>query len=224
MNTRVRVLDLDTVWLQPGMHGAPGPGSHVPFMCLMEAISYIAGEPWSDRPRCVSPLLVGYGRMVNDLTDPHTRQKLKALIPSLLGTGRDRHQAQTDDSERTFLLASSMMRRWLPDFLERKAHFKLEQKVRLLPAVVDDRSAAEVRNLLNDMRVEAWAAGHLIGQAVDKAKMAMAQVVMEGIDSDVGYRNIGSLCAEAYYATHIDTNWDDALELFEELLQVNRTT
>ena len=35
-------------------------GAHDPNgkMCVMEAVAYIAREPWSDHPACVSPVII----------------------------------------------------------------------------------------------------------------------------------------------------------------------
>jgi hypothetical protein len=35
-------------------------------MCLLEAVAYLAGEPHSDCPTCVSPVLAAFGRSIND--------------------------------------------------------------------------------------------------------------------------------------------------------------
>ena len=34
--------------------------------CLMEAVSYVAGEPWSDKPTCACPVLGAFLRTWND--------------------------------------------------------------------------------------------------------------------------------------------------------------
>ena len=51
----------------------------------MEMASYLAGERWSDHPRCTHPLLGGVARMVNDHTSDQQRSRLTALIPSVIG-------------------------------------------------------------------------------------------------------------------------------------------
>jgi hypothetical protein len=58
----------------------------------MELASYLAGERWSDHPRCTHPLLAGIARLVNDHTSDHGRYRLAELIPSVIGlTGDDPH-------------------------------------------------------------------------------------------------------------------------------------
>lgn len=56
----VNPLDLDTLQLAFGGHD---PGDD---MCVMEAVAYLAGEPWSDRPECASPVIGAFLRSWND--------------------------------------------------------------------------------------------------------------------------------------------------------------
>ena len=55
----------------------------------MELASFLAGERWSDHPRCTHPLVASIARMVNDSTSDEARQRLAGLIPSVIGTHRD---------------------------------------------------------------------------------------------------------------------------------------
>ena len=56
----------------------------------MELASYLAGEKWSDHPRCTHPLLSSLARSVNDCTTDAGRSRLAVLIPSVIGlTGDD---------------------------------------------------------------------------------------------------------------------------------------
>lgn len=55
----------------------------------MEYASWLAGEPWSDQPRCTHPLLADVARMVNDHTSDPTRSRLVALVPSVIGLHDD---------------------------------------------------------------------------------------------------------------------------------------
>jgi hypothetical protein len=56
----------------------------------MEMASYLAGERWSDHPKCTHPLLAGLARQVNDTVPDSVRARLAPLIPSVIGlTGDD---------------------------------------------------------------------------------------------------------------------------------------
>jgi hypothetical protein len=57
----------------------------------MELASFLAGERWSDHPRCTHPLLAQLAREVNDLVGDEERQQLARLIPLVVGRlGDDR--------------------------------------------------------------------------------------------------------------------------------------
>ncbi|ADB32935.1 hypothetical protein Kfla_3882 [Kribbella flavida DSM 17836] len=57
--------------------------------CFMEYASYLAGEPWSDHPRCTHPLLAHLAREVNDRTSSAGRAALAPLIPTVIGITSD---------------------------------------------------------------------------------------------------------------------------------------
>jgi len=57
--------------------------------CFMEMASVLAGERWSDQPRCTHPLLAELARHVNDCTSDDHRQQLAVLIPSVVGLTSD---------------------------------------------------------------------------------------------------------------------------------------
>jgi hypothetical protein len=67
-----------------GKHRTPRKGA-----CFMELASYLAGERWSDHPRCTHPLLAALARSVNDATSDDARPRLAPLIPSVIGLTSD---------------------------------------------------------------------------------------------------------------------------------------
>jgi hypothetical protein len=72
--------------LSRGKHRRPRKGA-----CFMELASYLAGEKWSDHPRCTHPLLAELARSVNDSVGDTTRIRLAPLIPDVIGVnGSDR--------------------------------------------------------------------------------------------------------------------------------------
>lgn len=70
--------------LSRGKHRSPRKGA-----CFMEMASVLAGEPWSDRPRCTHPLLSQLARLVNDHTSDGGRARLVPLIPEVIGVRGD---------------------------------------------------------------------------------------------------------------------------------------
>lgn len=57
--------------------------------CVMEYVSVLAGEPWSDRPECTHPILAHEARTANDLLDDADRPRLVPLVGRLFGTSDD---------------------------------------------------------------------------------------------------------------------------------------
>lgn len=66
--------------LSRGKHRNPRKGA-----CFMELASFLAGERWSDHPRCTHPLLAELARLTNDCTSDANRSRLAELIPSVIG-------------------------------------------------------------------------------------------------------------------------------------------
>ncbi|MEV7395920.1 hypothetical protein [Aeromicrobium sp. NPDC092404] len=57
--------------------------------CVMEYVSLLAGEEWSDRPECTHPMLAHEARTTNDLLRDSDRGRLVPLIGRLFGTTED---------------------------------------------------------------------------------------------------------------------------------------
>jgi hypothetical protein len=70
-----------TVRLSQGKHRGPEHGA-----CVMELSSMLAGESFTDRPRCVDPVIAGFLRTYNDGIDDARRQDLYPLAAEVVGT------------------------------------------------------------------------------------------------------------------------------------------
>jgi hypothetical protein len=70
--------------LTRGKHRNPRKGA-----CFMELASYLAGERWTDHPRCTHPLLGYLARLVNDHTSDDGRGHLVELVPAVIGLTSD---------------------------------------------------------------------------------------------------------------------------------------
>ena len=55
----------------------------------MEYASFLAGERWSDHPKCTHPLLAGVARDVNDHMSDEGRDRIVGLIPAVIGLQGD---------------------------------------------------------------------------------------------------------------------------------------
>jgi hypothetical protein len=87
---RMEKRAMDTIAERLAHFGPLKSGWHEPNgeACVMEAVAFVAGEPWSDHPECVCPVLGAFMRAWNDgLPDDAARDELlRPLIPRLIGT------------------------------------------------------------------------------------------------------------------------------------------
>jgi hypothetical protein len=70
-----------TIRLSKGKHASPSEGA-----CVMELASMLAGEPFSDRPASVCPVIAGFMRAYNDRVDDDRRQDLYRYAADVVGT------------------------------------------------------------------------------------------------------------------------------------------
>jgi hypothetical protein len=80
--THDRMPDLLPV-LSRGKHRSPRKGA-----CFMEFASFLAGERWSDHPKCTHPLLAALAREINDHIGDDARREIAALVPEVIGLNR----------------------------------------------------------------------------------------------------------------------------------------
>lgn len=141
----MRTIDLDKVTLESGSHSPDGK------FCVMELSSFIAGEPWSDNPECVSPVLGAFLRAWNDGLDARTRQKLKPYATKVIGTAGD-HKA---DERRAWMATDWFVRTCAPAFL-RLAQLDAEaDTLASLPELKNAKTAVKVQPAIQDLIVEA---------------------------------------------------------------------
>jgi hypothetical protein len=79
-----RIISHQTVRLASGAHRSPDDGA-----CVMELASMLAGEPFTDHPRSVCPVVAALLRTCNDRFDEHTRQRLLRYAAESVGTADD---------------------------------------------------------------------------------------------------------------------------------------
>src|SRR5262249_5863661 len=76
----------------------------------MEAVSYVAGEPWSDHPKCASPGLPSFCIALNDRLDDTARQELKPYVIRLVGT----NTGKADDETRAWMALDWLIHEYAP--------------------------------------------------------------------------------------------------------------
>lgn len=103
--------------------------------CVMEAVAYVAGEPWSDHPECVCPVLGAFMRMWNDALDDDTRSRLLLpLVPQLVGT----HGGRSLEERRAFMAIDWLVRVHMPTWLRLAGFSDHADALAALPEITSD--------------------------------------------------------------------------------------
>ena len=95
-----------------GTHATPDEGR-----CAMEWVSYIAGEPHSDEPACVSPAVRAFCTTFNDSLEEGPRQRLRPYLARTIGTAADGL-----DEMRAWLAMDWLIRMYTPTWLAAAGH------------------------------------------------------------------------------------------------------
>lgn len=149
------VLDLESLQLKKGDHSTPEEG-----LCLLEAVAVLAGEPHSDCPDCVCPVLAAFGRRWNDTLDAVERQRLKRFIPLLVET----RATNEVEEQRAWLATDWLVRLHTPAWLRLAGLEALALELEGLPPLLslDETVAVQFRLTAIEHQVAyIWvAAGH----------------------------------------------------------------
>jgi hypothetical protein len=141
-----------------------GKGSHPPNQdgeaCVMEAVAWVAGEPWSDEPQCASPVIGAFMRSWNDALDGEVRNRLlKPLIPQLVGT----RASAAIEEKRNYMALDWLIRVFTPKWLDMVPSLHAHAKaLRDLEGIADMAGAAAAG-------VKVRAAGDAAGDAAGAA-------------------------------------------------------
>jgi hypothetical protein len=169
---------LKPISLKHGSHSSPEDG-----MCALEAIAYVAEEPFGDHPACVCPVIAAFLRSWNDgmPTDDDRDRLLKPLLPLVIGTA---DPAKVDT--RAFLAIDWVVRQFAPTWLDLvpalKVHAEALRKqaeitsweglIAATPILVDSRKSSTAP--LAAAWAAAWAAAldAALAAALDAARAA----------------------------------------------------
>ena len=126
-----RLAQLDGIELLKGAH-EDNNGK-----CALEAVAWLAGEPHSDHPACVSPVLGDFCRNWNDCLDDTMRQRLKPYLARLIGTAGN----ADNDSRRSWMAMDWLTRECGPAFMDLTPALQPHAAtLRVLPEIVDKSS------------------------------------------------------------------------------------
>ena len=166
-------VDPDEVTLHKGLHDDPSEGH-----CLLEVVSMFAGEPFSDSPDCVCPVLAEFGRSWNDgLTDNAAREQLRQYIPRLVGT----KSTEEVESRRSMMSADWLIRVYTPTWLDRNPDLATHAAaLRAHPEIIDADGLISVQPVVVAASTDAFAASAAAGRAASDAAMVAEGVAAGG--------------------------------------------
>ena len=188
-----RLPYIEDLQLEAGGHDAPNNG--LVHACVMEAVAYIANEPWSDHPECASPVLGAFLRSWNDSLADVDRQMLKPLIPRLVGT----KESAKIEQERAWMATDWLARECAPAFLRVAGLTEHAEALEGLVALTTSKRAEKAQPTLAAARDAAWDAAR--DAARDAAWAAAGAAAWDAARDAAG--------AAAWAATW-DAAWDAA--------------
>ncbi len=227
-------VDIDAIILRHGAHRSADDG-----MCLLEAAAYIAGEPWSDHPQCVDPIIAAFGRRWNDgLPDDETRTRiLKPFLPRLLNTRTTREI----EEQRAIMAADWAVRTALPHWLNAAGWSDLADRLTSLAPLTTrtECSAAwsvvrEIRDATWPRRQEAWRTirdavrRQLVAADADAdAAAAAAAAVAAAAAADTAVRQRIRETVHTAVIEHLtpitDALRDSTIDLFDRMIRLTET-
>jgi hypothetical protein len=117
--------------------------------CVMEAVAYVAGEPWSDHPECVCPVLGAFMRAWNDGL-PSDADRARLLLPRGSAALAER---------RSLMAADWLVRVQTPAWLKLAGLTAQAATLEALPEITSMAQAPSIRGPLEAVRRDAAAAG-----------------------------------------------------------------
>jgi hypothetical protein len=151
-------MDLSTVFFGVGQHRITDAPTGDRDLCIMEAVAYIAGEPWSDSPACASPVVSAFLRSWNDALSDADRDRLlpaAVWVPRLVGSRGD----HATKERRAYIALDWMIRVHTPAWLDLVPSLAMHaEALRALPEVVDLASAEASKDVVDAARDAVWAA------------------------------------------------------------------
>ena len=115
-------------------------------MCAMEAVAWLAGEPWSDAPRCASDVIAAFVRSWNDaLPDADRVRLLLPLLPDVIGT----RTTDADDETRAWMATDWLVRVNAPAWLDLTPSLEAHAAaLRALPQIMPSAVARDSQSVI----------------------------------------------------------------------------
>jgi hypothetical protein len=213
-----RLAEIPT--LKSGKHNSIDDGA-----CLLEAVSWIAGEPFSDHPQCVCPVLGAFGRAWNDSLDDETRNRILApFVPLLVGTKSTKAVAEL----RAWMAADWLIRTYAPAWLRLAGLADHADALTSADVIVDMAALAHIRPTIAAARAAARDAARDAARATawatawDAAWDAVWDAVWDAAQAAVwdAARDAARDAAQDALAPTVAELQASAVDLFERMIGV----
>ena len=199
-------MDLSAFTLSKGSHYSFDDGA-----CAMELAAHLAGEPHSDHPPCVCPVLGAFVRSWNDnLPDDKRNELLKPIIPRLLNT----RGSKKLETRRALMAADWLVRTHAPAWLRLAGLTAQADVLSSLPKITLTAQVPSIRGPIKAARKDAAA---MNAAAMNAAMNAVRAASMAAWDADrIDVRDVAGDAARiaamnAYMdAAARDAAWDAA--------------
>jgi len=195
-------------------------GSHEDFekgMCVMEAAAYVAGEPWSDHPRCACRVITSFMIGWNDRlpSDAERDRLLKPLIPDIIDT----KSTPAIEERRSYMALDWLIRVYTPRWLDlvpslaphAKAVRDLEEIADLAGASAAGASVVAARAAARAVAGDAARAAGDAARAAGDAAWAAARAAAWAAAGDAAWAAAG----DAARAAAGDAAWVAAWDAFK---------
>ena len=201
-----RTLDLDHISLGAGCHQPPDPTPVDGGLCVMEAVAWVAGEPWSDHPKCASPVVGAFLRSWNDTLNDDDRQNLKQYIPRLVGS------AGTPELEerRAWMALDWLVRTYTPAWLRLAGLTGQADTLAGLPEFRKGMDVPSIRSTIEAVRADARAAGAAAWAAAGAAAWDAARAAARDAARDAAWAAAGAAAGDAAWDAARDAARDAA--------------
>jgi hypothetical protein len=184
-------------FLSKGSHPTADAGR-----CAMEWVAYLAGEPHSDTPQCVSPVLARFCIAFNDALPDDKRQKLRPYLARTIGTRGDGL-----DDERAWMATDWLIREYTPTWLGLAGLDEHAARLRSLPPILATESLGRAMVDLSAARDGAKTAGAAAWAAAGDAAWAAAGDAAWAAVRDAAWAAAGAAAWAAVRAVVRDAAW-----------------
>jgi hypothetical protein len=176
-------------FIAKGAHSKPADG-----LCIMELAAFLAGEPHSDSPKCVSRSIAGFLRRHNDRLNDEDRQDLCPLVILAMGT----NTGLEDERKRAWMAADWAVRVVTPIWLRAAKLDSHAAEIAALPELVDKATADTARARLKVARGATATAAAAAAAAADAAAAAYLRKALRTMSVELqrsAYELVERMCA-----------------------------